>query len=171
MKECGKYPDYLFKNIKTGKEKIMHHHTELRRRRPRSYELWQSRKYIRHRGESSKSNVQQYAYNKQEKLTVNRTRAERAPRVVYCPVIQEASPGLQIATTDPSLDPQVSQPETHTTFDDSQNDLEDKRGSAEEINTEMNEQESEQSYPPGYARQRPHRAKKPPENKDGYDYY
>ena len=37
-------PNYLLKNNKTGKEKIMHHN-ELRRRPPRSYELWQSRKF------------------------------------------------------------------------------------------------------------------------------
>ena len=155
-------PNYLLQNSKTGKEKTMHHN-ELRRCPPRSY--------VRHRGESSKSNVQQYAYNKQGKLTVNRTRAERAPQLVYYPVILEALPGLQIATTDPSLDPQVSQPETHTTFNDSQNDLEDKGGGAEELNTKMNEQESEQSYPTEYARQRPHRTRKPPKNIDVYDYY
>ena len=90
-------PNYLLKNGKTGKEKIMHHN-ELRRRPPRSYELWQSGKHVRHRGESSKSNVQQHASNNQDKLTVNRTRAECAPQVVYYPVIQEASLGLQIAT-------------------------------------------------------------------------
>ena len=80
--------------------------------------------------------------------------------MVYYPVIQEALPGLQIATTDPSPDPQVSQPETHTAFNDSQNHLEDKGGNAEEINTEMNEQESEQLYPTEYAKQRPHRTRK-----------
>ena len=93
------------------------------------------------------------------------------PQVVYYPAIQEASPGLQIATTDPSPDPQVSQPETHTTFNESQNDSEDKGGSAEEINTEMNDQESEQSYPTEYSRQGPHQTRKPPENIDVYDYY
>ena len=72
----------------------------------------------------SKSDVQQYSNNKQDKLTVKRTRAECAPQVVYYPIIQEASPGLQIATTDPPPDPQVSQSETHTTFNYSQNDLE-----------------------------------------------
>ena len=78
------------------------HHNELRRRPTRSYKLWQSGKYVRHRGESSKSDVQQYSNNKQDKLTVNRTRAECAPQVVCYPVIQEASPGFQIAPTDPS---------------------------------------------------------------------
>ena len=91
--------------------------------------------------------------------------------MVYYPAIQEASPGLQIAATDPSPDPQVSRPETHTTFNESQNDSEDKGGSAEEINTEMNEQESEQSCPTEYARQGPHQTRKPPENMDVYDYY
>ena len=65
----------------------------------------------------------------------------------------------------------MSQSETHTAFNDSQNDLGDKRGYAEEINTEMNEQESEQSYPTAYSRQRPHRTRKPPKNIDVCDYY
>ena len=91
--------------------------------------------------------------------------------MVYYPVIQEALPGLKIATTDTSPYPQVSQPETHTTFNDSQNDLEDKGGNTQEINTEMNEQESEQSYPTEYARHRPHQTRKPPKNVDVYDYY
>ena len=91
--------------------------------------------------------------------------------MVYYPVIQEASPGLQIATTDPSPDPQVSHPETHTTFNDSQNDLDEARGYAEEINAEMNEQKLEQSHPTACARQRLHRTRIPPKNIDVYDYY
>ena len=47
-----------------------------------------------------KGTLQAYSVNnKQDKLTVNRKRAECAPQVVYYPVIQQALPRLQIATT------------------------------------------------------------------------